>query len=136
MSVMLRIVLLIVSLATAIWILRKIRKNKVKQEDATYWICFAMILAVLGIFPELSYKMSDLLGIVSPANFVFLAIISVLVEKLLSVSIQLSNLENKMDIMAAELAIRCKDLEKQEKKESQIETINKEKSNEEKIDEE
>lgn len=111
MSIMLRVVLLAASVLTAIWILRKIRKNRVKQEDALFWICFAAMLAALGIFPQISFKMARLLGIQTPANFVFLAIIAILLEKLFSLSIKVSFLESKIEIMAAELAIRCKDIE-------------------------
>ena len=87
MSVTLRVLLLVASLVTAVWILRKIRKNRVKQEDALYWLCFAFMLAIFGIFPGLSFIMSSILGIQSPANFIFLAIIALLMEKLLSLSI-------------------------------------------------
>lgn len=111
MSTTLRVLLLAASLITAVWILRKIRKNRVKQEDALFWLCFAFVLAVLGIFPELSFRMAALLGIQSPANFIFLAVIAILLEKLLSLSIQVSSLENKVEIMAAELALRCKNME-------------------------
>lgn len=111
MTTTLRVLLLIASIFTAIWILRKIRKNRVKQEDATYWICFAIMLALLGIFPQISFKMTRLLGIQSPSNFVFLAVICLLLEKILSLSIQVSQLESKIEIMAAELALRSKDME-------------------------
>lgn len=116
--------LLVASLITAVWILRKIRKNRVKQEDALFWLCFAFVLAVFGIFPRLSYWMAEFLGIQSPANFVFLAVIAILLEKMFSLSIQVSSLENKLEIMAAELALRCKNMEdaieknKEENKES------------------
>ena len=111
MSTILRVLLLIASLVTAVWILRKIRKNRVKQEDALFWFCFAFMLAIFGIFPGLSFIMSRVLGIQSSANFIFLAIIALLMEKLFSLSIQVSALENKVEIMAAELAIRCKNME-------------------------
>lgn len=111
MSTILRILLLGASVLTAIWVLRRIRKNKVKQEDALFWILFAAMLALLGCFPKLSYVMSDALGIQSPANFIFLAVIAVLIEKLFTLSIQISFLESKIEIMAAELAIRCKNIE-------------------------
>lgn len=111
MSTILRVLLLMGSVLTAVWILRKIRKNRVKQEDALFWILFAVALAVLGIFPKISYLMARLLGIQSPANFVFLAVIAILLEKILSLSIQISVLESKVEIMAAELALRCKNLE-------------------------
>jgi len=111
MGTILRVLLLSASSITAIGILLKIRKNRVKQEDALFWICFAFVLAAFGIFPQLSYFMASILGIQSPANFVFLAIIAMLLEKMLSLSIQVSALENKMEIMAAELALRCKSIE-------------------------
>lgn len=119
MSVLLRTILLTSSVLVAAWILRKIQKCKVKQEDAVYWICFAIILALLGVFPQLAFKAAGLLGVQSPANFVFLAIIFLLLEKLLSLSIQVSMLESKMEIMAAELAIRCKDIEESKEKGSE-----------------
>ena len=111
MGTVLRVLLLIASVLTAIWVLRRIRKNRVKQEDTLFWICFAVMIAILGIFPEISYIMADVLGIQSPSNFVFLAIIAVLAEKLFTLSIQVSFLESKIEIMAAELAIRCKNIE-------------------------
>lgn len=111
MSITLRVLLLMGSVLTAILILRKIRKNRVRQEDALFWICFATVLALLGIFPEISFSAAKVLGIQSPANFVFLAIIAMLLEKILSLSVQLSFLENRIEIMAAELAIRCGNIE-------------------------
>ncbi len=111
MSIILRILLLAASVVTSMWILWKIRKNSVKQEDALFWICFAIMLALLGVFPKLSYIMSAYLGVQSPANFVFMVIIAALLEKIFTLSIQQSFLESKMEIMAAELAIRCKNIE-------------------------
>ena len=75
MTLFFRILLLIVAVLTGIWILRKIRKCKVRQEDAVFWICFSGVLIILGSFPEIAYWASDLLGIQSPANFIFLIII-------------------------------------------------------------
>lgn len=115
MTNLLRTILLIVSVIASLWIFRRIRKCKMKQEDAAFWIFFAIILAILGIFPQLSYFMSELLGIAAPVNFVFLSILFLLIEKLLSVSIQVSLLESKVEIMAAEVAIRNKDLEEKSK---------------------
>ena len=54
--------------------------------------------------------MASLLGIISPSNFVFLAIIALLAEKMLSLSIQVSTLTGKMEVMAAEIAIRSKEI--------------------------
>ena len=111
MSVVLRIALLLASIFTAWIIVAKIRKAKLKMGDAIFWVVFGGILLALAIFPQISYFMADVFGIISPSNFVFLLIIMLLCEKLLTITIKLSLLEEKMEIMAAEIAIRTQKTE-------------------------
>lgn len=114
MSYILRIVLMIGAVLTAWMIVNKIRRSKMKMNDAIFWVIFGLILLVLAIAPEFSYFMANLFGITSPANFIFLAIIALLCEKLLTVTIKLSQLEEKVEIMAAEIAIRTQKTEQKE----------------------
>ena len=109
MTPTLRALLLVGAVVTAFWILWKIHRMKVKMEDAIYWVIFAMLLAILGIFPELSYWLSGKLGVMSPANFIFLAVIFLLVEKTFTLSIVVSQLEDKVTILSAEVALRSHD---------------------------
>ena len=90
MSDTLKGLLIIASVLTVGWILRKIRKNKVKMEDAIFWIFFAAILLLLAIFPEISYELCRIFGIMSPSNLVFLVIIFLLVEKIFTLLLYLS----------------------------------------------
>lgn len=113
MSIVLRVALLIAAGFSVIWIIHRIRKSKVRLEDTLFWIGTAAILAVLGIFPQISYWMAAALGIQSPANFIFLVMICLLFEKLLTLSIIHSQMEDKYVTMAAEMALRCKNLEDQ-----------------------
>lgn len=106
MSVTLRVLLLVAALFTAGWILHKIRKLKVKMEDAIFWIIFAGILCVLGMFPEVTYWMTNLIGIMSPANLIFLVVIFLLMEKVFTLSIIVSQLEDKIAVLSAEIALR------------------------------
>lgn len=108
MSDTLRVLLIVASVLTVGWILRQIRKNKVKMEDAIFWIFFAAILLLLAIFPEISYKLCTMLGIMSPSNLVFLVIIFLLVEKTFTLSIIVSQLEDKISVLSAEVALRSK----------------------------
>ncbi len=109
MSYTLRVLLLIAALATAGWILYKIRKLKVKMEDAIFWIIFAGILCVLGIFPEFTYWLTEKMGVMSPANLIFLVIIFLLLEKVFTLSIIVSQLEEKITVLSAEVALRSHD---------------------------
>lgn len=108
MSDTLKALLIVASVITVCWILRKIRKNKVKMEDAIFWIFFAAILLVLAVFPEVTYKLCYIFGIMSPSNLVFLVIIFLLAEKIFTLSIIVSQLEEKIGILSAEVALRSK----------------------------
>lgn len=112
MSITLRVLLLAAALVTAAWILRKISKLKVKMEDAIFWIVFAGILCVLAIFPEVCYWLTNALGVISPANLIFLVIIFLLIEKVFTLSILVSQMEEKIEVLSAELALRNHSAEK------------------------
>lgn len=112
MSNTLRVLLLLAALVTAAWILYKIRKLKVKMEDAIFWVVFAGVLCLLAIFPEITYRLTDLIGILSPANLIFLVVIFLLLEKVFTLSIIVSQLEEKVNILSAEIALRNHSAEK------------------------
>lgn len=113
MSVILRSVLLIAAAFSIGWIMHRIRKSKVRLEDSIFWIGTGVILGILGLFPEISYRMARLFGFQSASNFVFFLMICLLFEKILTLSIIHSQMEDKYVVMVAEMALRCKDLEKQ-----------------------
>ena len=106
MSVVWRVILLIAAVISAWWILLKIRKCKVKMEDAIFWVCFAVILLVMGVFPNFTYWLTRVLGMQSPANLIFLIIIFLLLEKVFTLSIITSQLEDKVTVLSAEVALR------------------------------
>ncbi len=128
MSTTLRALLIFASVLTVIWILRQIRKFKVKMEDAIFWMFFAAVLLILAIVPELSFKLSELLGFMAPINLVFIVIIFLLVEKIFTLSIIVSQLEEKIGILSAEVALRSKAETKRidtvDEKEEQLEIEN------------
>ena len=77
-----------------------------KLEDAIFWIIFAVFLAILGIFPELTYWATGKIGLMSPANLIFLVVIFLLIEKVFTLSMVVSQLEDKVTTLSAELALR------------------------------
>ena len=111
MSNSLRILLLIAAAATALWIFYQIRRLKIKLEHAIYWIVFAILLAVLGLFPELTYWLTGKLGVMSPANLIFLVIIFLLLLKVFTLSMLTSQMEDKITVLSAEIALRSHDAE-------------------------
>ncbi len=106
MTPTLRVLLLLSGVITALWILSRIHRAKVRMEDSIFWICLAFVMLVMGAFPSVIYSISNWLGFQAPVNCVFLIIIAILLEKVFTLSIKQSNMEDKMEIMAAEIAIR------------------------------
>lgn len=115
MSIGFRAILIMISILTLSYILKKIRDAKLEIEHALFWLGFAGIIFILSIFPSCVYWLTDLLEIQSPVNFVFLAIIFILIIKDFSTTLQLSKLENKVKNLTQEIALREK--EKEEKHE-------------------
>ena len=109
MSDYMRVLILAGTVVFVLYILLRIQKLKIKMEDAIFWIFFVVVVAVLGTVPQVAYWLSNMLGIHSPANLVFLLIIGLLIEKLFTLSVTLSMLEEKITILSAEIAIRGRD---------------------------
>lgn len=76
-----RVCLVLGSLITATYILRRVRLAKVQIEDTIFWLLFSGILLILAIFPGIAYWAAYLLGFQSPINFVYIVIIFLLLAK-------------------------------------------------------
>lgn len=111
MSLMLRIILIITSFLLVLLVLRKIHKAKLSIDDAIYWIISAGVLFLISLFPQLVMYVSDFIGFQSPSNFVFLVIIFLIIVKLFTMTIQLSNEKRRLNQLIQTLALRDKDNE-------------------------
>lgn len=115
MSLTLRISLIVVCVLACLYVLRRIRRAQMEIEDAIYWIFASTALVIISIFPQIPDFLSQLLGIRSPSNFVFLAVIFVVIVKLFSLSLEVSYLKQKLKSTIQNVAIREKELEDAEK---------------------
>lgn len=111
MSIVLRIALIVVCVVACGYVLRKIRRAQMEIDDAIYWIIVSIVLVIISIFPQIPDFFSDLLGIQSPSNFVFLAVIFLVILKLFSLSLEVSLLKQKLKSAIQNIAIREKELE-------------------------
>ena len=100
MSTIFRITLTAVSILTCAYVFRKIRKSQMRIDDAIFWIFFCIGVVVLSIFPQIASAMCDILGMEAPVNFVFLVFIFILIIKNFSMSVKISQLEEKLGNLA------------------------------------
>lgn len=105
MTVMLRIVLIIVSVLTTVMILRKIRHSKLQIEDSLFWIFFSSVLILFSVFPGLPAFLAKLAGTYTTANFIYMAVIFLLMVKMFHMTIKISQLETKVKDLVQEMAL-------------------------------
>ncbi len=105
MSTVLRIALILVSFLVMVFVLKKIRKTQLHIDDAIYWIVASVLLLIISIFPQIAIWMSQLLGIESPANFVFLFMIFVILIKLFNLAIDVSIQKQRLNRLIQKLAL-------------------------------
>ena len=125
MTMMLRVVLIVVSVITMTFMMRKIRQAKVQIEAAMFWVIMALILVVFAVVPGAADLCARLLGIYSTPNFLFLFMI----VKAFGMTIQLSQLESKQRELIQKMALEQKFLEEKEaeleEREAALETCGK-----------
>lgn len=109
-----RIILVLVSWLTMWFMLRKIRQEKVQIEAAMFWVIVALILVVFSLFPSAADACARLLGIYSTPNFLFLLMIFLLMAKVFSLTLQVSQLESKQKELVQKIALAKKDQEELE----------------------
>ncbi|MDE5781048.1 MAG: DUF2304 domain-containing protein [Lachnospiraceae bacterium] len=114
MTTIFRIVLLVVSLCTMVFMLKRIRYAKIQIEDSLFWILFSLMVILLAIFPSIADFMSGVIGIYSTTNFIFLFFIFILLIREFSMTIKISQLENKIKELTQAIAIKSADNNKKE----------------------
>ena len=109
MTLVLRILLLIGALFAMGIVINSVRKSKIRISDSVYWVVSAGILILFALIPQLAYFFSGLFGFMSPANFVLMLVIVLMLIRIFHQSCAISKLTYKVEQLSAELALRDKD---------------------------
>ena len=106
MSIYLRLLLFVVSTGTLFFVVKKIRNSQAQIDSIVFWVLFMLVMLASSIFPGLVVYVSNLVGIDSPANFVFLCIIFLLLIKVFNLSLQISKLQYQIQQLAQIIALK------------------------------
>lgn len=106
MSIVLRAVLLLGALLVLYFVIRKLRKAQIEVLDSVFWLFSAFSFVVLAAFPQVAFWLSSLLGFESPANFVFLYVIVLLLYREFSNTVSISKLRRRINQLVEEQALR------------------------------
>lgn len=105
MSNILRILCIVCSVATFAFFCYKVRKEQIRVWDTVFWLAFSLCLILLGIFPQILIGVAELLGIISPVNGLFLAMLFIVLIKLFSQTVRISELNRKIERLSQEMAL-------------------------------
>jgi hypothetical protein len=109
MSIVLRIALIIGALFALSIVVRKVRKVKDSHRRLGLLGLRCRASPYLAIFPGIAYFFSDLLGFLSPSNFVFLVVIALMLLKLFNLACEVSRLTDKVEQLSQEVALSKKE---------------------------
>lgn len=104
-----RIILIIASVLTVALILSRIRKSKVRIDDSIFWILLSAIILLISIFPGVADAVTGALHIYLTTNFLFMFFIFLLLVKLFSLSVEVSQLKSKVEKLTQENALANKE---------------------------
>ena len=97
MSIMLRVLLIAMSVISSFYVIWRIRNS-----------IMAVLMIIMSVFPQIVYWITGKMGMMSPANVVYLFIIAILLIKTFMMTIELSSLENKFKDLTQQIAINEK----------------------------
>ena len=112
-----KILLLVISICALIFIINYIRKNRVQIEDTLFWIVISLGLVVFATVPAVVYYIARILQIQSPANFVFMLLISILLVNEFYLTMKVSSLQIKIKEIAQRVAVDSAEIRGTDRKE-------------------
>jgi hypothetical protein len=112
MTLRAHISVLILAIATLLFILRLVRRHRLRAKYSVLWVSLGAALAIVAAAPVLLEGLSDLLGIQTPVYTFLLMAITFLLTLALHFSWELSRLEDRTRALAEECALLREEVER------------------------
>ena len=106
MTTHLRIFLILGAVLMLVVVARKIKKAQFETHDTFFWLGLSVLLIIAAVFPKAVYFVSGLLVFASASNFVFLAVIAILLWRLFKLQENVAFLKRKLTTVSQEIALR------------------------------
>lgn len=109
----LQIVLIVISLAVFLFVLRKIRKSQLQIQSSIIWIVGSLFLLIISVFDQLMAYFAEKLGFMSTSNFVLVCVCFFLLVIVFHQDLKISMLNEKLKNLNHYNAL--KEIEQEEK---------------------
>ena len=111
MSLKLQIILICVFSVIFVWLVTRVRKNKVDVRFILPWIVLDLVLLILTIFPGIIVWFSGLLGIYSVMNMLFFCGFCLSLMVIFTLTTAVSKMTNEIKRLTQRIAIMEKESE-------------------------
>lgn len=105
------------SVITLLLVVEMLRRRRLRERHATWWLIAGIIAVITSIFPESLIWLSKQLGFELPVNLVFFGSLLILFLVVLQLSAELTKVEGHNRLMAEEVALLDLRIQKLETKE-------------------
>ena len=106
MSIVMRVLLIVISVCTFAYMIRKLRKVQMQTMDTFFWTLFSFTILIMSLFPELVIKCTEYVGAQSAVNFVYLVIFFFLILRIFLLNVRVCELELKLNEYVEKMAVR------------------------------
>lgn len=96
MSITLRIILIVCSILSFLFSIKRIKQAKLKVTNLVVWMLGSLMLILMSVFAGAVEWVSTQLGFMAPVNFVFFIIIGFLLVQVFIDNIRISALNEKI----------------------------------------
>jgi len=93
------------ALLVALLVLRLVLRRRLLVKYATLWLLVSCVLLLMTLIPHSLANVADLLGFAVPANLLFLAGFVLLLAIAVQLSVELTNVERRLQRLAEEVAL-------------------------------
>ena len=92
-------------LGVVVVVLQLLRTQRIREKYAAIWIGLALVVTLVGVFPQLAELMASAVGVQTPINLVFALAALVLFVVLVQLSAEVSRAEETTRALAERIAL-------------------------------
>lgn len=105
MDKLFQLILLLSSILFTVYVIKMIKKEKLQLNYSLLWLFSGIFFVLLSLFPQILYKISNILNIKEPVNALFLIIVFFLILILFSFTIIISKMKRQILNLSQEIGI-------------------------------
>ena len=115
MSLNLKLSLILLLVIQLFLIINRVKKKKMTIKYACFWIILVLLMAIVVVFPEILFKLSEIMGFEETSNMIFLLGFFFLFYVSLIITSSISSQNEKIKTLIQEVSILKERVSKYEK---------------------